>query len=120
MESATTQQEIIGLEKKYWEAMKSDDVETAVSLTKFPCLVAGPMGAQRVSESQYRKMMGDADGRKFEGIELENPEVDMLNDDAAMISYSVKQNGMNMLDVSTWVRENGKWMCVFHSENQIQ
>lgn len=53
------------------------------------------------------------------GIELQDPQVDVLNQDTALISYSIKYNGMDMLDVSTWVREKGRWSCAFHAENPI-
>ena len=114
-----TEIEILNMEQKYWDAMKNQDIEAAISLTKFPCVVAGPKGIQKVKEEDYRKMMSSAKGDSFKGIELQNPEVAILNQDAAMISYSIKHNGMKMLDVSTWVREQGRWVCAFHSENPL-
>lgn len=82
MNAVPNKQDIFSLEKKYWEAMKTNDVEAAVSLTKFPCTITSAKGAQRISEDQYRQMM--------------------------------------QIDVSTWVREGDKWVCAFHSENQLQ
>ena len=41
MDTKPTQNEIVGLERKYWDAMKNNDVETAVQLTKFPCNIVG-------------------------------------------------------------------------------
>lgn len=119
MTSSTTQNEILGLEQKYWDAMKNNDVDAAVKLTKFPCVLTSPKGAQRIDEKEYRKMMGSMKGEAYKGVKIENPQVDLLTDDAALISYSIKHEGEDMLDVSTWVRENGKWTCAFHSENPI-
>lgn len=115
-----TQKEIVSLEEKYWDAMKNNDIEAAVSLTKFPCTVVSPKGAQRISEQEYRKMMSSNKGDSYKEIEIKNPQVDILNKDTALISYSIQHNGMNMLDVSTWVNENGKWLCAFHAENPLQ
>lgn len=119
-ESNFSKNEIIKLENKYWDAMRSNDVETAVSLTRFPCILTSPKGVQHVSEDQYREMMKADKGDKYKGINLLNPQVDVLNDDAALITYNIEMNGMQMLDTSTWIRENGKWICAYHSENQIQ
>lgn len=48
--------EISKLERKYWDAMNSQDYETVKNLTKFPCLVAGKRGVMSVDEPAYRKM----------------------------------------------------------------
>lgn len=116
----TDQNEIIVLETKYWDAMKNNDIETAVSLTKFPCTVTGPQGAQRVTEAQYRDLMNAADSSKYKDIEIRDAHVDILSESTALISYQTLVNGMKMLDVSTWVREDDKWVCAFHSENPLQ
>lgn len=117
MNSTIIKDEILSLEKKYWEAMKNNDVESGILLTKFPCTLASSKGVQRVSEDQYRKMMSSNKGDDFKNLEIQNPQVDILNNDTALITYSIQHKGMNMLDVSTWVRENGKWVCAFHAEN---
>ena len=120
MNSIPNKQDIFILEKKYWAAMKNNDIEAAVSLTKFPCIVTSPKGAMRVSEAQYRQMMQKNEASQYKGIEIVDPHVDILNDDTALISYNITHNGMKMLDVSTWVREGNKWVCAFHSENPTQ
>lgn len=120
MESNSIQKEVLGCEKKYWDAMKTNDVETAVSLTKFPCTVAGSNGIQKINEAEYRKMMNSQKENAYQGVEMQNPQVDILGKDTAVCTYTIDLNGKKMLDVSTWVRENGKWACGFHSENQLQ
>lgn len=119
MSSIASQQEILGLENQYWQAMADEDVEAAVALTRFPCVLTSPKGAQRITEEQYRKMMASHKGAAYKNVELKNPQIDSLTDDTALISYSVEVNGMKMLDVSTWVREGGQWRCAFHSENPL-
>ena len=49
--------EILHMERRYWDAMKNNDVEAAVALKKFPCVISGPQGARRVTEEQYRELM---------------------------------------------------------------
>lgn len=120
MNTAPNKQDIFKLETKYWDAMKNNDVEAAVALTKFPCTITSPKGVQRITEEQYRQMMKSASGEKYKDVEIQDPRVDVLNENTAMISYLTIVNGMKMLDVSTWVRANDKWACAFHSENPIQ
>lgn len=120
MNAVPNKQDIFALEKKYRDAIKNNDVDTAVALTKFPCTVAGPKGAQRVSKDQYRQMMQSNKSDQYKGVELKDAHVDILNENTALISYSTVIKGMKMLDVSTWVREEDKWVCAFHSENPLQ
>lgn len=119
MNAVPTKQDIFKLEKKYWDAMKNDDVDTAVALTKFPCTVAGPTGAHRINKDQYREMMQANQGYQYKDIEIKDPHIDILNENTALISYSIEMKGMKMLDVSTWIREGDKWVCAFHSENPL-
>lgn len=122
MQKVTTgnDQIFLGLEKRYWKAMRENDVDTAVSLTKFPCLIAGPQGLRKVEEDEYRKMMESMNGKAYQNVTLEDPKVAMLNEQTALVAYSTHMNGMRMLDVSTWVKDGTDWICAFHSENPLQ
>lgn len=120
MNAAPSKQDIFNLEKKYWHAMKNNDVDTAVALTKFPCTVAGPKGAQRISQDQYREMMQSNKGDQYKDVHIKDPHINIINENTALISYSIEIKGMKMLDVSTWVRDGDKWVCAFHSENPLQ
>ncbi len=99
--------------------MADSDVERAVSLTRFPCLVSGPHGTNLVTESEYREMMSGHPGDEFKNIKFENPKVEFLNEDLAIFSYETMVKNMRMADVSTWIREKDQWVCAFHSENPI-
>lgn len=115
--SSQIQNEIIGLEKKYWKAMVDKDIESAISLTHFPCTVAGPHGAERISEDQYRQILQTSNTDQYRNVDINDARVDVWNDQTAMITYSTLINGHDFLDVSTWIREDGKWVCSYHSEN---
>ncbi|KYG68733.1 hypothetical protein AZI87_05745 [Bdellovibrio bacteriovorus] len=118
--NAPNKEEILNLENQYWDAMKTKDVEAAVSLTKFPCIVTGPEGVRSIDEEQYRQMMNAMTSTdRFKDIEINEPQLTILNEDAALLTYNIEVSGMKMLDVSTWVRENGKWVCAYHSENPV-
>jgi len=97
--------------------MTVNDIETIVSLTHFPVTVSGPKGSKTISEEEFRKMMTSMNGEEFKNVELKNAHVDMPSETMAIVYYSTKIKGQDMLDVSTWIRENEKWACVFHSKN---
>lgn len=108
---------IIELEQRYWKAMADKDIDEAVSLTRFPCLISGPQGSQLVTEIDYREMMEKHPMDAFKNIELKNAKVEFVNDDTAIITYESFVKGTSMIDVSTWIRERNDWICAFHSEN---
>ena len=116
MNTVSTANEILSLEKKYWQAIKDSDVETALSLTRFPCIVTSSQGAMHVSEPEYKKMMQSNDPKRFKDAEMANPKVEVVNEETAIISYSLKVNGMNMIDLSTWIKMDGNWLCASHTE----
>ncbi len=112
------QSQIIELEEKFWQAMKEDDIEAAVSLTRFPCLISGPQGSRLVVEDDFRNMMKAHSEKNYEGIELKNKLVEILNEETAIITYEANHNGKTFLDTSTWVNVKGNWVCAYHSEMQ--
>jgi hypothetical protein len=112
------QSQIIELEQKFWQAMREEDIETAVSLSRFPCLLSGPKGSKLIVEDEFRQLMQGHDGKTFEGVELKNTLVEILNEETAVITYEYDLNGKTFLDASTWVNEKGNWVCGFHSETQ--
>jgi len=120
MHTNMNDQAFLNLEKQYWQAMGNNDVEAAVALTKFPCIVAGPQGLLQVNESEYRKIMAKQRGDAYKDVELQDPKVRMLNEQTAIVAYTVLINGMKMLDVSTWIKDGTEWSCAFHSENPIK
>lgn len=117
--------EIIGLEKKYWQAIKDQDLETAMTLTYEPCIVAGPQGVSRFGKSDFKKMMQDSKS-VLKNFEIkDDAEVQVFGDDLAVLAYSVHEEftiegkpvSVDAAESSTWVRKNGKWLCAMHTES---
>ena len=50
----TTEQQLIDLEKKYWDAMVTKDVDTAVRMSDDPCYVTGAQGVSACSTKSWR------------------------------------------------------------------
>lgn len=112
---------IINLEKKYWDAMANKDFETVKSLTKFPCIVAGRNGVMSVDEAAYEKMFNSND-KAMEVKSISDEQV-QTGEDHAMLAYlidlSYDSTSMKCACTSTWIKENGDWKCAMHTESDL-
>ena len=125
MHTVTVEKELLELERRYWQAMKDRDVETALELTEFPCIVAGPSGTMRVERPVFEQMMREAKYR-IRAVELDpGAQVRMLTDDVGIVAYKLKEEvtldgkklTLEATDASTWVRRDGTWRCALHTES---
>jgi hypothetical protein len=123
MASATVEQELLGLERKYWQAIKDRDVDAALELTDDPCIVAGAQGIAKLDHAAMTKMM-DQEMYTLDEFELDGAQVRMLADDVAIIAYKVHEKltvqgkpvDLHASDCSTWIRRDGSWRCALHTE----
>jgi hypothetical protein len=118
--------EILDLERRYWQAMRERDVPTAVSLTEFPCLIAGASGVMAVDQATYEKMMTGGAWRIHEAEIEDGARVRQLTDEVAVIVYGVREKmttvegkplSLHAFDSSVWVRRGDGWRCAMHSES---
>lgn len=124
MQTLTVEKELLELENQYWQAIKERDVDTAMQLTEFPCLIAGATGVGRVDKDAYVKMMKGA-RYKLHEFEIQDSEVRLLKDDVALVAYKVHEEltvdgekvSMDAADSSVWVRRDGQWRCALHTES---
>ena len=124
MATNTIEKDLLKLEKRYWQALKDGDVDTALGLTDEPCIVAGPQGVSRIDKKQFKSMMKDAQWQLLD-FEIGNDvQIRQLNDDVAVLAYTVHENltvdgkpvTLDAAETSTWVRRDGRWACAMHSE----
>lgn len=123
MEKSVTD-ELMDLEKQYWDAIKNRDAKTAAALSDDPCVVSGAHGYGAFSPRQIGSMMND--GRyELRNYRIDgNPEVQLIKDDVAIISYKVHEDlivegkpvAVDATDSSTWVKRDGEWRCALHTE----
>lgn len=123
VETTTVERELVELETNYWQAMQDKDVDAALRMTDFPCLVAGATGVAQVDRDAFVKMM---EGARFTLHEFEVKDVHMrlLKDDVALMVYRIHEDltvdgekvSMDAADSSVWVRKGGKWLCALHTE----
>lgn len=124
MANTTLGNELLDLEKQYWQAMKEKDVDTAMRLTDVECIVAGAQGVERVKRHALSDMLKNAP-YTLHDFELKDPEVRQIRDDVAILAYKVHEEltvdgkpvKLDAADASTWVRRDGRWLCALHTES---
>jgi hypothetical protein len=89
--AAPSKDEIIALEKDYWEAMKRKDGQRTAQLSGERALVTGARGVMSVPKAKMKAMTEKGDWT-LESYEFEDIEVTAPAPDVAIIAYTVRQN----------------------------
>jgi ketosteroid isomerase-like protein len=122
-----TKDEIVALEKEFWNAMKAKDGKRASQLSGKTALTTGARGVASISKAKMGQMTEEGswtlESYQFEDIEVVTPTPDI-----AIIAYKVKQkvtmdgkkHELRAADSSTWVRGPDGWECHAHSETFLQ
>jgi hypothetical protein len=121
---ASVEQELIDLERQYWQAMKDGDAAACGRLSDDPCVVAGASGAAQLDRATLVKMMGTG-AWKLNAFELAKPIVRLLTADVGVVAYKVHEDmtvdgkpvRLDAADSSVWVRRDGQWLCAVHTES---
>ena len=125
--AAPTKDDIIALEKSYWDAMKAKDGARTAALAGKVSLVTGAEGVMSIAKNKMGKMTEDGkwtlESYSFDDVEVATPIADV-----AIIAYTVKQkvkmNGksqnLRAADSSTWIRGADGWECHAHSETFLK
>ena len=117
--------ELLTLEREYWQAIKDKDAEAVGRLTDFPCIIAGAQGVTRLDEKTYNAMLAD-DAWAIRSFDLDrDAQVRMVADDVAVVAYKVREEltvkgqpvRLDAADTSVWVRREGRWRCAAHTES---
>lgn len=119
--------QIIELEKKYWQGMEDYDYEIIKKLTHFPCIIASKNGVQSVDEATFKKMFESGSGTKIKIMNFSKVETQVIAENCGIIAYliefgmpdSKQKPSLKCACTSTWVRENGSWSCVLHTESEL-
>lgn len=127
MAKAATKDEIIALEKDYWDAMKRKDGKRTSQLSGKLALTTSARGVSSIPKAKMGKMTEDGNWT-LESYEFDDVEVVTPTPDVAIIAYTVKQkvtmDGMKQdlraAETSTWIRGADGWECHAHSETFLQ
>jgi hypothetical protein len=118
------EKQITDLEMQFWQAMKDKNAEVAARLTGETCIITGAQGASRIERKMFAGMMTGATWTILD-YAIKNIVVDKVTDDVGVVGYMVHEKltvdgkpvEFDAADASTWVRRNGKWLCVLHTES---
>lgn len=118
--------EVLGLEKEFWDAMKKKDAQTAARMTDDQCIVVGAQGVSSIDPSTMGKLTTEG---KWElqqySFDEKTAHVRFIGDDVALVAYNVNERvvvdgktlPIEANDASVWVRRDGKWFCAMHTES---
>ncbi len=116
--------EITGVEKQFWDAMKTRDPDAASRMTSDQCVIAGASGVAVIDPAMMTQMLSGATWR-LEAYQFEDIKVQELDPDTAVIGYKVTEQltvdgaplSFTAFDTSVWRRRGGQWTCVLHTES---
>jgi ketosteroid isomerase-like protein len=121
-------QDLIELEKRFWQAMVDGQTDLALELLEEPAALVGPQGASRFDHATYRKM-AEHGVQVVKSFVLSEIQCLQPTPDVAVLVYRVQQqvgprgkpasSTQHMRDSSTWVRRGGRWRCVLHTETPV-
>ncbi|MFC4478383.1 nuclear transport factor 2 family protein [Flavobacterium chungangensis] len=120
--------QIIELEKKYWHGVENNDYETVRNLTSFPCIVAGKNGVQSISETELKKMFDSGQTNKIKVLNIYDVKEKLIAENTAVIGYRLdfeivdqsQKEPIKCVCTSTWIKENSKWLCLMHTETELE
>ena len=118
-------QELLALERSYWDALKDRDHRTVGRLTAEDSTTAGPSGISTVGPQSIVKML-ESQPYPLKGyrIDQQSTRINRLSDEIVAISYPVhaeleidgKPVGLDAFDTSVWQKTDNGWTCVVHTE----
>jgi ketosteroid isomerase-like protein len=122
--TTTVEQELVELEKGYWQAIKDRNADAAMALSDDPCIVTDAQGIARI-DRQTRANMMKAASYTLHDFELTKVQAHLLRDDVAVVAYKVHEQltvdgtplQLDAADASIWVRRDGRWLCALHTES---
>jgi hypothetical protein len=121
-----TTDELLDVEKRFWQTMIDRDVATASALMAEACIITGAQDVAQIDRASFGKMLEGGQWTlldySFEDVKVINPTPDL-----AVIGYKVTEHveidgrriELKAADASTWMRQDGKWVCVLHTESVL-
>jgi ketosteroid isomerase-like protein len=124
--STTSDQELLALERSYWDAIKERDARTVGRLTAEDSTIVGASGVSGVDPRQMSKLLEGAPYRiKEYRIDPQTTRITHLCDGVVAISYGVHEDlevdgkpvKLDAFDASVWKKTDAGWTCVLHTES---
>ena len=118
--------ELLSLERRFWDAMKTKDANVAASMTDDQCIVVGAHGVSSIDQQTMGKLTTEGKWTLEQyAFDEQNAQVRYLTDDIAIVAYKVNERvalegkslPIEANDASVWVRRDGEWRCALHTES---
>jgi hypothetical protein len=120
------EQELIDVERRFWNAMQEKDAVAASTLTDDQCVIVGAQGVSAIDAKTMAKLTSEGQWElQRYAFDEQKRQIRFLTDDIAIVAYPVKERVIvdgQMLpveanDSSVWVRRDGQWRCALHTES---
>ena len=117
---------VMEVERRFWNAMKEKNADTAKTLTDDGCIVVGAQGVSAITAEMMAKLTTEGEWELQQySFDEQNRQVRFLSDDVAIVAYTVRErvvvDGETVPivanDSSVWVRRDGEWRCALHTES---
>jgi hypothetical protein len=123
-------EKIIELETKFWQSIVDQQPDVAIGMLTEPALMVSSKGAMQFDHEDYRRMALQGP-MTLKSFELSDMEVVFPTDTTAVLTYHARQTMVergkshggtteDVNDTSTWVKTDGAWKCVAHTEAPAQ
>ena len=119
---------LIEMEHRFWKSMVDEDTDAALAMLNEPALMVSSHGAMKFDHAGYREM-AEKGSMVLKSYQLSDIDVVFPTDGTAILTYRVKQSVARrgetetfteeMADSSTWIRRDGHWQCVMHTETPV-
>jgi len=119
-------QELLAIERQYWDALKDRDSRTVGRLTAEDSTVAGASGVAVFDPGSIAKFMANASYRIHDyRIDPQTMRINRICDDVVSIAYAVHEDlevegkpvKLDAFDTSVWKKGENGWTCVLHTES---
>ena len=120
------EQELIDVERRFWNAMQEKDAATASTLTDDQCVIVGAQGVSSIDAKTMGKLTTEGTWElKHYAFDEDKSQIRFLTDDIAIVAYPVTERVLvdgatlpiEANDASVWVRRDGQWRCALHTES---
>jgi len=126
MNMSREEQEVMEIERSFWDAMLTKDAERAGRMTDETCIIVGAQGVSSIDGPTMEKLTreGQWELERF-SVDEENARIRFVGDDVAIVAYRVDERvvvdgetlPVEANDASVWVRRDGEWRCALHTES---
>jgi len=126
MTTPAKQQELLEVERRFWNAIQRKDAQGTARMTDDGCIVVGAQGLSAIDQKTMAKLTAEGKWEMQQySFDEQNAQVRFLSDDVAIVAYKVNErvaiDGQTLPieanDSSVWVRRDGEWRCALHTES---